>query len=145
MLKRTIEKGIKPEERSVPGLEKKEFTFKSGNQDHVRIIVNNAVKAEAGKLPDDSQLPSDDRFRPIRLVVNLKMSAQTPQPSYAIDLKVRFDQDDEKEAGGRAKLKLAYLTGSKWTVLTGTTWGSDYFASVTIPDFPSDPPLATGH
>lgn len=145
MLKRTIEKGNKPEEKLIPGLNKKEFAFKTGDVDRVRVMVNKNVLAEAGNLPGDSQLPSDNQFKPIRLVINLKLSTQEQQTSYPIDLQIRYDQDDEEDAGGREKLKLAYLAGSKWTVLTGITWGSDYFASVTIPDFPDDPPIAVGH
>jgi hypothetical protein len=145
MLKRTIEKGNKPVEMPVPGFDKKEFTFKTGPQDQVRVIVKNNVKAEAGDLPADGDLPATDQFTPIRLVINLKLSTQPKQSNYEIGLKVRFSPDDEREAGGREKLKLAYLKGSEWKVLRDTTWGNDYIASVAVPDFPEDPPIATGH
>jgi hypothetical protein len=145
MVKRTIEKGNKPVERLIPGLNKKEVTFKTGNVENVKVGVNKDVFAEAGSLPEDSQLPADNQFKPTRLVINLKLSSQEKQSFYFIDLQIRYDQDDEKDAGGREKLKLAYLAGPKWTVLTGITWGSDYFVSVTIPDFPDDPPIAIGH
>lgn len=103
------------------------------------------VVVNAGRIPSDSDLPVSGHFTPIRWVINLKLTSDNQSITYPIDLKVKYELDDVSAAGGKDNLKLAYLDGSQWKIIQSVNWGSDYYASVTIPDFPGDPPIASGH
>ena len=144
MLKRTILEGQVPQEREI-GTDRKEVKFIAENVEQVSVEVKKGVTVKASRVPPDSDFPSSGVFTPIRLVVNLKLSSATPSNTYPIFLKVRYGMDDVTAAGGKDKLKLAYLNGSQWKIIDNVIWGSDYYATVSIPDFPSDPPIGTGH
>ena len=145
MLKRTIVEGSTPEESEVAGTDKKEFKFKLGNVEHVTVKVKKGISIKAGKIPEDSDLPMGAYFTPDRLIINLKLTSGSQSSTYSIDLRVKYDQEDINASGGKQKMKLAYLAGSQWKIINGVNWGSDYYATISIPDFPSDPPIASGH
>jgi len=145
MLKRTIVEGQVPQETDITGSEKKEYKFKLADVEHVAVKVKKGVVVKAGRIPSDAELPTSVSFTPVRLVINLKLTSTYPSTTFPIDLKVRYEPDDVSAAGGMGNLKLAYLDGSQWKIIQSVNWGSDYYASVTIPDFPGDPPIASGH
>jgi hypothetical protein len=144
MLKRTILEGQVPQEREA-GTDRKEFKFIAENLEQVSVEVKKGVTVKAGRLPADSDLPKGGAFIPYRLVANLKLSSANQSTTFPIFLKVRYGTDDITAAGGKENLKLAYLNGTQWKIIDNVIWGSDYYATVSIPDFPGDPPIGTGH
>lgn len=144
MLKRTILEGQVPQEKEV-GTDRKEFKFIAENLEQVSVEVKKGVTVKAGSLPADSDIPKDGAFIPYRLVANLKLASANQSTTFPIFLKVRYGTDDIAAAGGKENLKLAYLNGTQWKVIDNVIWGSDYYATVSIPDFPGDPPIGTGH
>ena len=143
-LRRTIEGGKLPQENPSSGNFAKEFKFKVGAVDQVRVKVKSGITARAIALParDSDVPPMPGVFEPGRLAINLKLDSQPGKSIGAIE-RIRIDDEDLAFAGSNGAIKVAYFYLGKWFPMS-VDWSEPGLALISLADFPADPPIAIG-
>lgn len=120
----------------------REIKFKRGDIEFVRVKMKPGMTVDQADLPGNAQIPAaSPGFKLGRLIMNLK--ATIPEGE-TLEMYIKIDPYDADFAGGRNKIKLAYLVEDEWSVIDGVNWDNPEYALIVSSNWPSDPPIAAG-
>lgn len=133
----------------------KEFKFSVNGVNRVKLIVQAGPQPVAKTLLATTPKGTSE-FTPIRQAINLGFvnADKSPVTSFnpAFKLRIRYTKDDLAVVGDPDKLKLAYYSGGKWTLLACTPEPENQedasvggFLLVSSTAWPADPPVAVGN
>jgi hypothetical protein len=137
------------------GKDAKEFKFNVNGVNRVKVVIQLGAQPVAKALMATTPKGTSE-FTPIRQAINIGFvdADKSPVTSFspAFKLRIRYTKDDLAVAGEPGKLKLAYYSGGKWTLVACTPEPDNQadalaggYLLVSRTAWPADPPVAVGN